>query len=1218
MANFLTEADVERSLLEQFQELGYETASGPEIAPGGERSERKTWSDVVLRDRLRSALVRINAHLPAGAVEEALRKVGRLESPSLIQSNRRFHQSLVEKVDVEVQLPARAGGGISYEKVALIDFEDPESNDFLAVSQFRLEENRKKRRLDVVVFVNGLPLALFEIKNPADENATIRDAFKQLQTYKGEFPTLFSFNEILVATDGLEARAGTLTADWDRFMPWRTVDGSDVAPQSLPQLDVLVAGMFDKGRLLDLVRSFVVFEDDGRSVVKKMAAYHQFHAVNKAVECTLRAASPQGDRRIGVVWHTQGSGKSLSMVFYAGKIAQEPAMANPTLVVLTDRNDLDDQLFGTFAACGALLRQAPKQAENRDEMRELLKVASGGVVFTTIQKFLPDEKGERHPLLSDRSNVVVIADEAHRSQYGFTEGFARRVRDALPNASFIGFTGTPIEIGDRSTPLVFGDYIDVYDIQRSIDDGATVRIYYEARMARLALKEDERPRIDPDFEEVTEAEEEAHRERLKSKWSQIEKLVGAPRRVALVATDLVRHFETRDAILEGKAMIVAMSRRICVDLYQALVALRPDWHDADDTRGAIKVVMTGTASDDATWQPHIRSKSGRDRIAKRFKDAADPLKIVIVRDMWLTGFDVPSLHTMYVDKPMHGHTLMQAIARVNRVFKNKPGGLVVDYLGLAEELRQAVASYTEGGGRGKAKVDIEEILPVLREKYEILRDMLHGFDVEAVLTGPASKRSAGVAAAMDYVLGVLPDGRKRFLDHVADLSRLFALGGAHPEAAPLLDEVAFFQAVRAGILKRTPGEGRRSPEDLDAAIRQIVSRAVVSDEVVDVFAAVGLNKPEISILSDEFLEEVRNLPYRNLAAELLQRLLNEEVKRQEKKNIIQARSFAAMLEEAIRRYQNRSIETAQLIVELIDMAKDFRQRGRRGEELGLTEEELAFYDALETNDSAVAVLGDETLRTIARELTRTVRANATIDWSLRESARARLRLTIKKLLNKYRYPPDKQEKATQTVLAQAEQLGEFFVETDPTDLPETETGTGTIRPFRVVPHGEVKPFENAVPVYDLKIAAGRFSGEQHTDSGFQGEETAHPERFEWAELPDYYRPRPGMFVAQVSGESMNRRIASGSWGLFRLSPQGSREGKTVLVQHREIQDTDLGGHFTLKRYHSEKAQNPDGTWQHTRIVLSPDTTAEGYEPIVIEASGDEEVRMIAEWLGVVG
>lgn len=642
-----------------------------------------------------------------------------------------------------------------------------------------------------------------------------------------------------------------------------------------------------------------------------------------------------------------------------------------------------------------------------------------------------------------------------------------------------------------------------------------------------------------------------------------------------------------------------------------MIALRPEWHDKDDARGAIKVVMTGSASDDAAWQPHIRPKTGRDRIARRFKDADDPLTLVIVRDMWLTGFDVPSLHTMYVDKPMRGHTLMQAIARVNRVFKDKPGGLVVDYLGLAEELRQAVASYTASGGRGRGKVDIEEVLPVLREKYEIVRDLFHGFDVEAVLAGSVSKRKAGLQAAMDHVFG-LPDGKKRYLQAVADLSRVFALAGAHEEAKGILDEVAFFQAVRAVILKRTDGEGKRSPEDMDAAIRQIVSRAVISDEVVDVFAAAGLKKPEISILSDEFLEEVRNLPYRNLAAELLQRLLNDEVKRQEKTNLVQARSFAAMLEEAIRRYQNRSIETAQLILELIDMAKDFRERQRRGEKLGLTEEELAFYDALETNDSAVAGLGDETLRVIARELTRTVRANATIDWSVRESARARLRLLVKKLLAKYGYPPDKQEKATQTVLAQAEHLGELFVETDAAEPPAREV----VRPFRVVPVAEVRPFENAVPVLELAAAAGLFSEEQEI-AGFAGA-AAHPERFEWAELPDYYRPRPGMFVARVVGESMNRRVANRGWGLFRLNPQGSREGKVVLVQHREIQDTDLGGHFTLKRYHSEKAQSPDGTWQHTRIILSPDTTAEGYEPIVIETSGDEEVRVIAEWLGVVG
>lgn len=1208
MASFLDESDIERSLLEQFQEIGYETAPGAEISPGGERPERRSYGDVVLRKRLRTALVKINGHLPAGAVEEALRKVERSEVPGLVESNRRFHRMLAEGVTVELQRPARAGGGVSYETVHLIDFEHPEENDFLAVSQLRVTEGRKRRRLDVVVFVNGLPLAVFEIKNPADEKATIKSAFDQLQTYKDEFPTLFGFNEVLVATDGLEARAGTLTANWDRFMPWRTVEGRDVAPASLPQLDVLVAGMFDKGRFLDLLQGFVVFEDDGRGAVKKMAAYHQYHAVRKAVEATVRAA--RGDRRIGVVWHTQGSGKSLSMVFYAGRIALEPAMRNPTLVVITDRNDLDDQLFGTFAACHELLRQTPKKAESRDEMRELLNTtAAGGVIFTTIQKFMPDQKGERHPPLSDRDNIVVIADEAHRSQYETVQGYAAHLRDALPRASFIGFTGTPIDLGDRSTTAIFGDYIDTYDIEQSIEDRATVRIYYEARLAKIALKEDERPRIDPDFEEVTEAEEAEDKERLKSKWAQLEQLVGAPKRIALVAADLVEHFERRDAPLVGKGMIVGMSRRICVDLYKEIVDLRPDWHDADDDKGAIKIVMTGSASDPRDWQQHIRPKAGREKIAKRFKDVNDPLKLVIVRDMWLTGFDVPSLHTMYVDKPMHGHTLMQAIARVNRVFLDKPGGLVVDYLGLADQLRQAVVAYTASGGRGRATVDMADAVVALREKYEIVRDMLHDFDVAGAFSGTIKQRQVAMAEATDFVLG-LPDGKKRYLRAVSELSQAFALAGSTDEAARIRDEVAFFQAVRASILKRPEGEegGRRSRVDVEAAIRQIVSRSIVSDEVVDVFSAAGLEKPEISILSDQFLEDVKNLPYRNLAVELLERLLAGEIERREKRNVVQARSFREMLEEAIRRYQNRSIETAQLILELIDMAKQFREADRRGEKVGLSEDELAFYDALETSDSAVAVLGDATLRTIARELTRTVRENVSIDWNERETARANLRRLVKRVLRRHGYPPDKQDKAADTVLLQARTLGDQVAE-------EAEAAPPPERPFRVVPLAELVPFENAVPVLDLAAAAGHFSPEQEVD-GLQGA-AIHPDRFEWAELPDYYRPRPGLFVARVEGESMNRTIPSGTWGLFRLNPQGTREGKIVLVQHRQIQDTDLGGHFTVKRYRSEKEPLPDGTWRHTRIVLSPETDREGYAPIELQAGEAEDLRIVAEWLGPV-
>jgi type I restriction enzyme, R subunit len=1208
VAKFLTETDVEQGLLETFRELGYETAAGPEIAPGGERPERESYRDVVLGERLRSALHRLNRHLPTEAVEDALRKILRPESPSLVENNRRFHKRLGEGVDVEFQRDGR----IVWDKARLVHFDDPRMNDFLAVSQLTVLEDRRRRRLDVVVFVNGLPVAVFEIKDPTSATATIEEAFRQLQTYKEELPALFGFNEILVVTDGLEARAGTLTSEWDRFMPWRTVEGRDVAPASVPQLEVLVGGMFDRRRLLDLLRSFVVFEDDGRGeVAKKMAAYHQYHAVLRAVDCTLRALPPRGDRRIGVVWHTQGSGKSLSMVFYAGKIVQEPALENPTLVVLTDRNDLDDQLFGTFAACQELLRQEPRQAESREDLRGLLQVAAGGVIFTTIQKFLPDEKGTRHRPLTTRHNVVVIADEAHRSQYDFLDGYARHLRDALPHASFLGFTGTPLEEGDRSTPAVFGEYIDVYDIGRALEDHATVPIYYEARLAKLALDEGERPRIDPQFEEVTEAEEAARKERLKSEWSRLERLAGAEKRIVQVAADIVAHFEARDAALVGKGMIVAMSRQICVQLYAALVALRPDWHDADDRRGALKIVMTGDASDQASWQPHIRSKSGRDKIARRFKDPADPLKLVIVRDMWLTGFDVPSLHTMYVDKPMQGHTLMQAIARVNRVFRNKPGGLVVDYLGVADQLRQAVRTYTRSGGQGELKVDMDQAVATLREHCERVRDLMHGFDVAAVLAGPASRRPAGLAAAIDHVVAD-PERKTRYLQAVSDLSQAFALAAATDEATALRDEVALYQAVRVSLLNRIgTGGGRRSPAEVDAAIRQIVSRAVVSDEVVDIFAAAGLQKPEISILSDEFLEEVKELPYRNLALELLQRLLSGEVKRWEKKNLVQSRSFAALLEEAIRKYQNRSIETAQLVLELIDLARQMRAAERRGEDLGLSEEELAFYDALETSHSAVAVLGDQTLRTIAQELTRQVRKNATIDWSRRESVRAKLRLAVKKTLRHYGYPPEKEQKAIDTVLEQAEKLGDYFVDNEPPpeSVPE--------RPFRIVPLAELKPFENAVPVYDLAVAAGRFSEEQQTGTGRQDEETEHPERFEWAELPDYYRPRPGMFIARVAGESMNRVIPNGGWGLFRLHPPGTRQGKVVLVQHREIQDTETGGHYTLKRYTGEKTPTEEGSWRHTRIVLRPDTDQEGYEPIVLEPEQEGDVRVVAELLGVI-
>ncbi len=777
-----------------------------------------------------------------------------------------------------------------------------------------------------------------------------------------------------------------------------------------------------------------------------MAGYHQFHAVNVAVEETLRAAraaalqrvaeasaryGPErrpggepGDRRVGVVWHTQGSGKSLTMAFYAGRVILHPEMENPTIVVLTDRNDLDDQLFGTFARCRDLLRQEPVQAESRADLRERLRVAGGGVVFTTIQKFFPEEKGDRHPVLSDRRNIVVIADEAHRSQYDFIDGFARHMRDALPNASFIGFTGTPIEVTDKNTRAVFGDYISVYDIQRAVADGATVPIYYESRLAKLELDAAERPKIDPEFDEVTEGEEVERKEKLKSKWAQLESIVGAEKRLKLIAQDLVAHFDRRLEAMDGKAMVVCMSRRIAVELYRAIAALRPDWHHEDDDKGALKVVMTGSASDPLDWQPHIRNKPRREALAQRFRDPGDLFKIVLVRDMWLTGFDAPSLHTMYVDKPMRGHGLMQAIARVNRVFRDKPGGLVVDYLGLADELRKALATYTESGGKGKTAIDQAEAVAIMLEKYEICRSLFHGFDWSRWITGKPQERLAILPAAQEHILAQ-EDGKARLLRVVMDLSQAFALAVPHGEAMKIRDDVAFFQAVRAVLAKGVAGDGK-TEEELDHAVRQIVSKAVASGEVVDIFAAAGLKKPDISILSDEFLAEVRGLPQRNLAVELLRKLLSGEIKTRGRKNVVQARSFSEMLEQAIRRYQNRAIETAQVIEELVALAKEMREANARGEQLGLTEDELAFYDALETNDSAVKILGEPILKTIAHELAETVRKNVTIDWTVRENVRAHLRVLVKRILRKYGYPPDKQEKATQTVLEQAEVLSEAW------------------------------------------------------------------------------------------------------------------------------------------------------------------------------------------------
>lgn len=1044
----LTEAYVESLALDWLKELGWVVRSGEEFLPKTPGSERQSLSEVILVERLKQAIARLNPSLPSSAHDEAFRKVTHLEGESLEMRNRAFHRMLTDGVTVEYR---RADGNVVGTQVRLVDFENPENNDFLAVNQFSVLQERKLRRPDIVLFLNGLPLAVFELKNPADANTDVWKAYQQLQTYKHEISNLFETNEMLVISDGLTARIGTLTAGREWFKPWRTIEGESLAPETQPELEVLLKGVFEPRRFLTLLRHFIVYEDLHGKLSKKMAGYHQFHAVNVAIEETLRASrigrhhigreergvyraghqpgGKPGDRRIGVIWHTQGAGKSLTMAFYVGRLMLHPQMENPTIVVLTDRNDLDDQLFENFSRVQDILRESPIQAVSRADLREKLRRSSGGIIFTTIQKFFPENKvvNATEPL-SERGNIVVIADEAHRSQYDFIDGFARHMRDALPNASFIAFTGTPIEFEDRNTRAVFGDYISIYDIQRAVEDGATVPIYYESRLAKLALDENERPRLDPEFEEVTEGEEVERKEELKRKWTQLEALVGSPKRLRMIAEDIVQHFEARLEALDGKAMIVVMSRRIAVELYNYLIELRPQWHHPDDEKGMLKVVMTGSASDPLDWQPHIRNKARRLALAERFRDPADPFKIVIVRDMWLTGFDAPSLHTLYLDKPMRGHGLMQAIARVNRVFRDKPGGLVVDYLGLADELRAALATYTRSGGKGDTAIPLEQAVAIMLEKYDICRSMLHGLDYSSWWKGDASTRLALLPVAQEHILAQ-ENGKTRFVQAVRDLSRAFALATPSEQALRIRDEIAFFQELRAALLKR-PEEGQeaRSPEDIELAVRQLVSQALVGEGVLDLFAVAGLEKPQISILSEEFLMQISNMPQKHLAVEVLRKLLEAEIRKRGRKNIVQGRSFAQMLEEAIRRYQNRAIETVQVIEELLELARQLREADRRGEDLKLSEDELAFYDALETNDSAVKVLGDQILCQIARELAETVRNNTSIDWTRRESVRAKLRVLVKRILRKYGYPPDKQEKATQTVLEQAETLTELWAE----------------------------------------------------------------------------------------------------------------------------------------------------------------------------------------------
>lgn len=1033
----LNESVIEQAALDWLHAIGWTTLHGPIIAPDGAFPERSDYTQVVLQGRLKDQLCKLNHQLPEEAVTDALKRLMRPEGATLEDRNRYFHRMLVDGVNVEYR---NSAGDIRGAQAKIFDFDILENNDFVAVNQFSILENKRTRRMDILLFINGLPIVLIELKNAVDENATIWTAYNQLQTYKSELSSLFAFNELLVVSDGVEARVGTLTAGREWFKPWRTISGEALAESHLPELQIVIEGLLSPPHLLDLIRDFIVFECDDSKIIKKMAGYHQFHAVQVALAETLRAAKLQrklamvaesprdyavghmaggknGDRRVGVVWHTQGSGKSLTMAFYAGRVVREPAMENPTIVVLTDRNDLDDQLFGTFSRCRDLLRQPPVQAEDRAHLRELLSVKAGGIVFTTIQKFFPEEKGDRHPLLSPRTNIVVMADEAHRSQYDFIDGYARHMRDALPHASFIGFTGTPIELADANTRAVFGDYISIYDIERAVKDGATVPIYYESRLAKLSLDDKEKPRIDEDFEEATEGEEVERKEKIKTKWAQLEAVVGAPKRIELIAKDIIDHLDKRFEAMTGKAMIVCMSRRIAVKLYEELIKLRPGWHDEDDEKGAIKVIMTGSASDPVEWQQHVRSKSRREALANRFRDPKDPFKLVIVRDMWLTGFDAPSLHTMYMDKPMRGHGLMQAIARVNRVFKDKPGGLVVDYLGLARELKEALATYTESGGTGRTAINQDEAVSKMLERYEQCAGLLHGFDWSLWKTGTPQEKLSLLPPAQEHIL-VQERGKERFVGIVRHLSKLFALSVPHDKAMEIRDDVSFFQAVQAVLSKRSPADSRPD-EDIDQAVQQIISRAVAPEGVMDIFAAAGLKKPDISILSDEFLSEVKGLPQKNLAVELLRKLLTGEIRLRSRRNIIQGRSFSEMLESVMRRYQNRAIEAAQVIEELIALAKEMKAARQRGEQLGLNEDELAFYDALETNDSAVSVLGDDTLRIIAQELVKTVRANVTIDWTIRENVRAQLRVLVKRILRKYGYPPDKQEKATQTVLDQA-------------------------------------------------------------------------------------------------------------------------------------------------------------------------------------------------------
>jgi type I restriction enzyme R subunit len=1065
----ITENHIEQLAIERLEELGYEYIYAPDIAPDGDTPERDNYEQVLLLNRLQNAVKRINPGIPADAQVEAIKEIQRIASPELLANNEAFHRLLTEGIPVS----KRVDGDDRGDRVWLIDFNDPYNNEFVVANQFTIVENGNNKRPDVLLFVNGIPLVVIELKNAADENTTIHSAFKQVETYKTIIPGLFTYNGFVVISDGLEAKAGSISAGFSRYMAWKSADGKAEASHLVNQLETLIQGMLNKETLIDIIRHFVVFEKSKRedtetgittiSTVKKLAAYHQYYAVNRAVESTLRATGfnveeeaplnmamedpvsyglpgvknqPIGDRKAGVVWHTQGSGKSLSMVFYTGKIVL--ALDNPTILVITDRNDLDDQLFDTFAASKQLLRQEPVQADDRNQLKDLLKVASGGVVFTTIQKFQPEE-GNVYETLSERKNIVVIADEAHRTQYGFKAktidakdergnvvgkkivyGFAKYMRDALPNATYLGFTGTPIESTDVNTPAVFGNYVDIYDIAQAVEDGATVRIYYESRLAKVNLSEEGKQLVD-ELDDELEQEELTDTQKAKAKWTQLEALVGSEKRIATIAKDIVAHFSQRQSVFEGKGMIVSMSRRIAADLYDAIIALKPEWHSDDLNKGVIKVIMTSASADGPKIAKHHTTKEQRRMLAERMKNPDDELQLVIVRDMWLTGFDAPSMHTLYIDKPMKGHNLMQAIARVNRVYKDKPGGLIVDYLGIASDLKKALAFYSDAGGKGDPTIAQEQAVQLMLEKLEVVSNMYHGFAYESYFDADTSKKLSLILEAEEHILG-LEDGKKRYINEVTALSKAFAIAVPHEQAMDAKDEVSFFQAVKARLAKFDSTGTGKTDEEIETTIRQVIDKALVSEQVIDVFDAAGIKRPDISILSDEFLMELKGMEHKNVALEVLKKLLNDEIKSRAKKNLVKSRSFAEMLENSIRKYHNKILTAAEVIEELIKLSKGIVEMDNEAKQMGLTDFEYAFYTAVANNDSAKELMQQDKLRELAVVLTETIRQNASIDWTIKESVKAKLKVAVKRILRKYGYPPDMQMLATETVLKQAEMI----------------------------------------------------------------------------------------------------------------------------------------------------------------------------------------------------